>query len=54
MDINDLSYSPELLATFGVSSHNLPEIKPSVHNFGLINKTALAKYNIKVHAMLGD
>jgi glycerol kinase len=53
-NLKDLQWDQELLADFGLSSLNLPELKPSSFHFGQTNLNGLLDHEISISAMIGD
>ncbi|MEQ9221469.1 MAG: glycerol kinase GlpK [Cyclobacteriaceae bacterium] len=53
-NLKDLSWDHELLADFGLSKLNLPELKPSAYAFGTTNLNGLLKQEITISGMIGD
>ncbi|MEQ8808454.1 MAG: glycerol kinase GlpK [Imperialibacter sp.] len=53
-NLKDLQWDRELLADFGLSQLNLPEVKPSSFDFGETNFDGLIDHQMSVSAMIGD
>ncbi|MEO9475733.1 MAG: glycerol kinase GlpK [Cyclobacteriaceae bacterium] len=53
-NLKGLDWDRELLADFGLSNLNLPELKPSSYNFGSTSLDGLLDHEISVSAMIGD
>lgn len=53
-NIKTLSWDEELLNTFGLSKLNLPEVKPSSHEFGKSSFEGALPKEITIGAMIGD
>jgi len=53
-NLKELKWDEELLADFGLSSLNLPELKPSSYHFGQTNLNCLLDHEISISAMIGD
>jgi glycerol kinase len=53
-NLETLSWDPELIASFGLSKLNLPEIRPSSFHFGSTDFHGLSKHPIGISAMIGD
>ncbi|MEP4531652.1 MAG: glycerol kinase GlpK [Cyclobacteriaceae bacterium] len=53
-NLKDLKWDAELLADFGLTNLNLPELKPSSYNFGSTNLDGLLDHDITISAMIGD
>ncbi|HEX8059902.1 MAG TPA: FGGY family carbohydrate kinase, partial [Cyclobacteriaceae bacterium] len=53
-NLDSLSWDRELLATFGLSKLNLPEVKPSSFLFGTTDFNGLTKHPVTISAMIGD
>ncbi len=53
-NLNDLQWDQELLANFGLSNLNLPDLKPSSCQFGETNFDGLLDNPIRISAMIGD
>lgn len=54
MDLRTLAWDPKLLATFGVSAHSLPDIRPSAGEFGRTRGLGVLPDGIPVMGILGD
>lgn len=52
LDLEQLSWSEEMLALYGVARETLPQIKASVAHYGAIQGTAIA--GVAITAVLGD
>ncbi|MEM1368021.1 MAG: glycerol kinase GlpK [Cyanobacteria bacterium P01_H01_bin.15] len=53
MNLETLDWDPDLLALFGISRHLMPEIRPSIGDFGQTS-TNLFGGNIPITAIFGD
>lgn len=53
-NLKDLQWDRELLADFGLSALNLPELKPSSSRFGETDFNGLLDFHIPISAMIGD
>jgi len=53
-NLNNLSWDQELLADFGLSNLNLPELRPSAHHFGMTTINGLLNHEISIGGMIGD
>lgn len=53
-DLNALAWDNELLVDFGLSSLNLPEVKPSSFHFGTTKFEGLMDHPISISSMIGD
>lgn len=53
-NLNDLKWDKELLADFGLSKLNLPDLKPSSFHFGETDLDGLLDHQISIAAMIGD
>lgn len=53
-NLKDLQWDQELLADFGLSNLNLPELKPSSSHFGETDLEGLFDHTISISAMIGD
>ena len=53
-NLKDLQWDRELLADFGLSNLNLPELKPSSYHFGETNLEGLLDHQISISALIGD
>ncbi len=53
-NLKDLQWDRDLLAEFGLSALNLPELKPSSYHFGETNFDGLLDHPISISAMIGD
>lgn len=54
LNLKDLQWDTELLADFGLSNLNLPELKPSSCHFGDTNLGGLLGHSIRISALIGD
>jgi len=53
-NLNNLHWDQELLADFGLTNLDLPELKPSSSHFGVTNFDGLLDHEISISAMIGD
>lgn len=53
-NLESLQWDRELLADFGLSNLNLPEVKPSSYHFGNTNLEGLIDHDMEISAMIGD
>ena len=53
-NLHTLSWDEELIAAYGLSGIQLPEIKPSSFSFGHTNLDGLFKNSVMVSALIGD
>lgn len=53
-NLKELKWDQDLLADFGLTNLNLPELKPSSYHFGQTNLDGLFDKEISISAMIGD
>ncbi|MBX2877283.1 MAG: glycerol kinase GlpK [Saprospiraceae bacterium] len=53
-NLHDLQWDKELLADFGLTKLNLPNVKPSAHAYGVSDLEGLLAHEISIAALIGD